>query len=274
MKNVNSIPQISLKKIYRHKDKTGIPIAGESIINMKIPKMAEYSHLAHNMSGIGFVHANDKNMVHKLLPIYRKLSDRGELQILTAKNVTCDKINLILHNEYKEALEYKLRNEGHEGDLDKLVLNDDHSINKASEIFVGEPLLWKGKNQHDRGIYNGSLGTITNIFNRFGFENIEKEMIALAQFDGKVSEIFTFDIGKFDLGYAMTAHKSQGTEFERVIVIIEETGERGIVDNSWIYTAITRAKKQVVLIGDKTVFDREVKKPPRAFERVIGLNFD
>jgi len=61
----------------------------------------------------------------------------------------------------------------------------------------------------------------------------------------------------WDLGYALSVHKSQGSEWPVVIVMIDEsTGARLVCDRAWLYTAISRAKDKCVLIGKKSTADR------------------
>ena len=61
----------------------------------------------------------------------------------------------------------------------------------------------------------------------------------------------------FELGYALSVHKSQGSDWPRVLVALDEyPGARMVCDRSWLYTAISRGKEQVVLIGKKETADR------------------
>jgi ATP-dependent exoDNAse (exonuclease V) alpha subunit len=60
----------------------------------------------------------------------------------------------------------------------------------------------------------------------------------------------------FDLGYAATCHKMQGSESPCVVVMIDPAGS-GICSREWIYTALSRASKVCLLIGQKAVFDRQ-----------------
>ena len=67
-----------------------------------------------------------------------------------------------------------------------------------------------------------------------------------------------------ELGYAMTLHKAQGSQFPRVIVLLKE-GK--VLDRSWLYTALTRAETEVHIIGDPAVFKKVTEAPPKAFKR-------
>lgn len=122
------------------------------------------------------------------------------------------------------------------------------------------------RNNHTKGIYNGLIGTIKTIeeatedfyYAEIDMENGKKYKGAIYkhQFNSKEPINFTKDRKKigdsdiFDFGYALTVHKAQGSEADKVILFEErfskmddETWKR------WLYTAITRAKKQLFIFG-------------------------
>jgi hypothetical protein len=63
----------------------------------------------------------------------------------------------------------------------------------------------------------------------------------------------------FDLAYAISVHKSQGSESPCVIVLADPAASR-VADRSWYYTAVSRAAKLCILIGSKSVIDRQRQK--------------
>lgn len=65
--------------------------------------------------------------------------------------------------------------------------------------------------------------------------------------------------GSWDLGYAISTHKSQGSEWPVVVVILDEAARRMMTRN-WLYTAISRAKKMCLLIGPKSLADEACRK--------------
>lgn len=74
--------------------------------------------------------------------------------------------------------------------------------------------------------------------------------------NGEAEESTTGTGCSWDLGYCLSVHKSQGSEWPTVIVMLDEyPGAKMVCDRSWIYTAISRAKSQCVLIGKKSVAD-------------------
>ena len=93
------------------------------------------------------------------------------------------------------------------------------------------------------GVYNGDIGTIREINSSRGDMTVEFE-------DGRVA-VYTPEIyNQLVLAYAITVHKSQGSEFDAVVLPVTAGGPM-IMTRNLLYTAITRAKRMVVLIGDK-----------------------
>jgi exodeoxyribonuclease V alpha subunit len=72
-------------------------------------------------------------------------------------------------------------------------------------------------------------------------------------FDGEPHVFDRDDLIRLDLAYALTCHKLQGSQAARVAVAIESTR---LLEPSWLYTAITRAERQAVLVGDPGVLAR------------------
>lgn len=61
------------------------------------------------------------------------------------------------------------------------------------------------------------------------------------------------------MAYAITCHKAQRSSAQRVIILIQDAAN---VDVSWIYTAVTRAEVQAVLVGRRAVFDAVMRRAP------------
>ena len=71
-----------------------------------------------------------------------------------------------------------------------------------------------------------------------------------------------------ELAYAITIHKAQGSQFPRVIVPVRSSR---LLDRTLLYTAITRAQKQVILVGDVAAAKAAVEAPPHASLRQVAL---
>jgi exodeoxyribonuclease V alpha subunit len=71
-----------------------------------------------------------------------------------------------------------------------------------------------------------------------------------------------------ELAYAITVHKAQGSQWERIVVPVFDSR---LLDRTLLYTAITRAQSQVVLVGDRNAFERAVMEPSSASRRETAM---
>lgn len=143
------------------------------------------------------------------------------------------------------------------------------SIEKA-ELVVGENifrvgdkvmqtannynLVWKKMNgfieEEGEGVFNGDIGFIEQIDYQTGEVIVEFE-------DGRACLYPRTEISQLSLAYAITIHKSQGSEFD-IVIIPTISGPNIILTRNLIYTAVTRAKKMVVLVGEQKNLKRMV----------------
>jgi exodeoxyribonuclease V alpha subunit len=88
--------------------------------------------------------------------------------------------------------------------------------------------------------------------------------------DGAPRQIGADNLVDLDLAYAVTCHKCQGSSAPRVIVPLYRTR---VMDPSWLYTAVTRAERQVVLVGDPEVVAEALRRPYAAEARTVGFRW-
>mgnify|MGYP005990059705 CR=1 FL=1 len=103
------------------------------------------------------------------------------------------------------------------------------------------------QNHYDKEIQNGSLGILTAI-NSTGFSYGEVTLDT-----GKKVQVTRSVLDCMELGYAITLHKSQGSQFPRVIIALQN-GK--ITDRAWLYTAITRAESEIHIVGSSSDFKK------------------
>ncbi len=116
------------------------------------------------------------------------------------------------------------------------------------------------KNCAEFDVWNGTTGTVHSI-NTDGEIWIQLDIDAIASYDSDGDPIYT-DRVLFDkemkkhlqLAYALTVHKSQGSQYRRVIFIALERDSFALLDRSLIYTAVTRAKEHCIVIGQTNAF--------------------
>ena len=125
---------------------------------------------------------------------------------------------------------------------------------KAYVLRVGDKVM-QVKNNYDiewnrddgeagAGVYNGDIGYIQDINNASGKVTV--------RFDDKVAVYSTEDTSQLELSYAVTVHKSQGSEFSCVIIPLLSTPQK-LCYRNLLYTAVTRAKKLIIIVGDRGI---------------------
>lgn len=95
------------------------------------------------------------------------------------------------------------------------------------------------------GVFNGDIGEVTKIDRSMGTMEVLFD-------DNRLATYTEGDLSDIQLAYAITIHKSQGSEFD-VVVVPLVNGPPTIINKNLLYTAITRAKKAVVLVGSKKI---------------------
>lgn len=104
--------------------------------------------------------------------------------------------------------------------------------------------------ERGKGVFNGELGVITSI-------QLEAEIFTVQFDDDRVSEYDFAQADEVTLSYAISIHKSQGSEFDRVAIALLG-GTPMLYNRNLLYTAVTRAKKHVILIGRKGVIQQMI----------------
>lgn len=133
-------------------------------------------------------------------------------------------------------------------------------IRQSEEWYPGQPVLIT-ENDYQLELYNGDVGII--------LPNPESDGDLMAHFPGAEGfrKLRPFRLPEFEAAYAMTVHKSQGSEFENVLLLLPER-DSPILTRELIYTAITRARNKVEIWGDEEIFRAAVA---RRIKRHSGL---
>lgn len=154
-----------------------------------------------------------------------------------------------------------------------LIWNDEFQMMADTGLRLGDPIVCT-KNLKDLGLQNGSLGRIIHIepprsAPRNNEQLSDDVVLAWAEWDDGERRPITHDLlPHLELAYALTIHKAQGSEWPIVIVPIVRSR---LLDRSLIYTAVTRAQQQVLLLGDEAAARTAVAKDTWASQRSTGL---
>lgn len=197
------------------------------------------------------------------LPNFNDYDSMADIQVLTPMKKGEVGINA-LNKHLQEALNPK----GY-GKAEKQMGNDIFRVgDKVMQIKNNYTTEWKiydnGRvREEGEGVYNGDFGFITYID--------EEDRIVKVLFDGEKEVEYDYNqLDELKLAYATTVHKSQGSEFPVVIMPIS-WGPPMLLTRNLLYTAITRAKQLVVLVGEEKYLYMMIKNN-RITKRYSGLD--
>lgn len=237
-----------LTKVYRQKDGSNIPVVGEEIRQGKIPVLPPY---LGPEQGIHFLETSGSLDPREIKRICDELGgidvETSNLQIIAPTNKAVNVINSFMHDMHADS-------KGAQQVVDGLLGN---------KFVQGDPVVFN-RNDYKKNLFNGLIGYVayTSIFPG----NINH---LAARFEGEDVE-FTggTEISDLSLSYCLTCHKLQGSQAKNVIVILENSS---LEDQTWLYTAITRATDQVVIVGSKEQYRKIFDRLPAYQKRKVGI---
>ena len=133
---------------------------------------------------------------------------------------------------------------------------------KVMQIRNNYDLIWtRGDDDDGEGVFNGDIGIVVRVNSKAGTVSVK--------FDDKLVEYDRESIRDLELAYATTVHKSQGNEFEAVIMPMFR-GAPQLYYRNLLYTGVTRAKKLLILVGTQSTIETMVNNNKRT-KRYSGL---
>lgn len=239
---------VKLNKIFRQ--------AGESdiVVNAHKINKGERIDLTKRSKDFLYLKREDANriinasitLMKEKLPEYVG-ADIFEIQVLTPMRkglLGVERLNVILQEYINPPSKQK-----HEEEISGTLYREG---DKVMQIKNDYNLEWEIKNRYGvavgkgTGVFNGDIGKIISI-------NHYLEMLEVEFEEGKIIKYTFKQAEELELAYAVTIHKSQGSEYPAVILPIL-TGPKMLMTRNLIYTAVTRAKKCVCIVGDESEF--------------------
>ncbi len=251
------IKSVRLKKIFRQAQESNI------VVNAHRINDGLYPILNQKNKDFFFIDSNSNNfqkdildLVKNRLPNYYKLDPINDIQILApSKKSSWGVLNLnnvLQENLNKNSKFFKINNR-----IFKLK-------DKVMQVRNNYDLESMDPSNFDDGVYNGDIGRIIEL-------DKEREYLKIEFYDGNIVSYKKEDIKDLDLSYAITIHKSQGSEFDCVVIPMMPTSFM-LLNRNLLYTAITRAKKLVILIGEKRILKQMVRNN-KGSQRLTNLSF-
>ena len=234
-----------LSHIYRQSADSLIVSNAHLINHGQMPEINNHSRDFFYMNYGDFQQVSDTvvELVTTRLPKFTGLPS-SEIQVLGAlKNgiAGVENLNVRLQN----ALNPRVYGKG-EMQVGKSVIRvGDRVMQTVNNYELPFVKLNNGVPEVGAGIFNGDIGVVKNIDKLNGIMEVLYGANRLASYTSA-------DLSDLQLAYAITIHKSQGSEFE-VVVVPLVNGPPTIINKNLLYTAITRAKRAVVLVGSKKI---------------------
>ena len=271
---VGIVPTVALKKVYRQEGKTGIPSVAEAIRGTEKtkPTLPELPVYKGQEKGVFICPASDKDIYGEVRRIYDELGGNkpeNDVKVLGMTRDAVDGINNLIQAKYskgkKRVLDY--------GEYQT-------RFKRPSDFLEFDQVLWT-LNDWERELFNGTLGVIEKAYDppKVDYVDPDEHVAARVRFDTGVKDVTIADIDMMKLAYAITVHKSQGSQFKRVIIPVwkmkftdeKDTKKQRFLDKAMFYTAITRGIDQVILVGDIQTAKDAIESGAAVDQRQVGL---
>ncbi len=255
-----NVPIAKLTKAHRSAVETGIPLIAESISKGIVPDLQVFDLSAPSPEhGVFFLPTTiDRTDPHSLAKVIYQVADKLSLkrtQVITTHRQRSNQSGHIVQsvhhiNEYFQS---------------QLTTEKTQKL-KAWGLNEGDPVIVR-KNVIDVGgcgfdLFNGSIGKLTSATQPYSFHFGDEQRVLDNESIAKLGIM---------LGYALTVHSFQGSAAECVVITVTNSN---MLERSLLYTALTRAKKIVVFVGDQQAFNAAVQAPAKWQTIQTGFSID
>jgi len=246
------VKTVYLREIFRQ--------AKSSLIVMNAHKVnnGEYPELDDKASDFFFDRKSDSEgvlntvieMVSTRIPQYLGCDPVRDIQVLAPMkkgDLGIENLNMMLRRQLNPEHPFKTQCE-----LRGVIYRENDKVMQLKNDYN---IKWRrplpgGAEEKGEGLYNGDIGFIESI-------SVVERTMCICFDDNKYADYEFEQADELMLAYAATIHKSQGSEFDVVILPLLK-GPQPLMNRNLLYTAITRAKKMVVIVGDKNCVYRMV----------------
>ena len=260
----NCFNVVRLNKIFRQSTGSDIVVNAHKIMTNEEIDLGKKSNDFIFIKQSNPEHVMDSviSLVRDKLPSYVKASI-NELQVMTPMRK--GPLGVELLNSFLQSKLNPASNSKKEKEYDATVFREGDKVMQIKNNYQKEWFVYNEKHlpvDKGLGVYNGDTGIIKEI-------DMFSESFTVCFDDGKVSNYEFSEFNEIELAYAITVHKSQGSEYPAVIIPVFK-GPAMLMNRNLIYTAVTRAKKCVVLVGIPEVFYNMIQNT-KEMARYTGL---
>jgi exodeoxyribonuclease V alpha subunit len=233
------VPVVRLTEIFRQAAESQIVTAAYAINEGRMPNLAT----PEGLGDFYFIEAAEPEAIQDLIvrlvkeriPARFEFDPKTDIQVLTPMNRS-----VLGARNLNQVLQQAL-NPGDGGP----------EVERFGWTFrIGDRVI-QTENDYDKDVFNGDLGLIEKI------NRVEQEIVV--NFEGRPVEYDFGDLDELSLAYVLSIHKSQGSEFPCVVIPVH-TQHYMMLQRNLLYTAVTRGKKLVVLVGTKKALGLAVRR--------------
>lgn len=228
---------VPLNQIYRQSENSYIPYLAREIKNKDLSE--EFTNKKDDYNFIMMDSKNISSSIKKIIETgIEKGYDENSLQVLAPKYKGSNGID----------------------ELNNILCNIFNPSNNQRQVTYGEVIYKEGDkvlqlvNDADKNVFNGDIGFIKSIAT---INTPYRKDIITIDYDGNIVMYEKKDLKNIRHAYAISIHKSQGSEFEHIIMPISYNYGM-MLYNKILYTGVSRAKKSLILIGDASAFYKGV----------------
>ncbi len=265
------VPRVTLGRVHRQAASTGIPAVAQAIRNGTLPDLPTFDADEPDRTGVCVLPCPQAGVPSQVMSAFAALTGLPDGAVRPQAVAAA-------HEADVQVLAMTRHGPAGAAELSDVVerrwLTSQEAIHDWG-FRVGSKLLWV-RNSYDRptgrrrpdgaeetvDLMNGALGVIMRQTAAGAWVSFD---------DGTEAEVLRHDLGDLLRGWAVTVHKAQGSAFRTVIIPVVPGR---LLDRAMLYTAVTRGRERVVLVGDVALARRVVAAPARAGLRLQALDLD
>jgi exodeoxyribonuclease V alpha subunit len=233
------VPVVRLTEIFRQASQSQIVTAAYAINNGRMPNLT----VPEELTDFYFVECDEPEAIQDMLmrlvkeriPARFGCDPKSDIQVLTPMNRS-----LLGARNLNQVMQEALN-----------PCDNGPEVQRFGWTFrIGDRVI-QTENNYDRDVFNGDLGVVEKM------NRIEQEIVV--NFEGRPVKYDFADLDELSLAYVLSIHKSQGSEFPCVVIPLH-TQHYMMLQRNLLYTAVTRGKKLVVLVGTKKALGMAIRR--------------
>lgn len=232
----NTVPVVQLRHIFRQAETSRIITNAHKINNGTMPDLSYQIN-----SDFFFCVRNSQDIQSRIIDLVQN-------EIPKIRNISRDQIQVLSPMKQGDVGTLELNRK-----LQAALNHNTEQIKFGEDVFrVGDRVM-QIRNDYDKNVFNGDVGKIVKID--------KSDDTLLAEFDGRSVRYSYNDLNDLILAYAATVHKSQGSEYQAVVMPVTMS-HRIMLQRNMMYTGVTRAKKLLIMVGDPAALQYAVQNNP------------